>query len=518
MSPFPYSRFLTLPYDLRSIIYHYYVFEEDGYHFDYESGKLRASDDRPIDLALLYTCKFVAAEMYGLALKTNTLVFKTVYSEAERMKAGYFHWLVEAVDNEKNNVVDHTRFAMTSETRDMVNRKYPQFKLNSDDTLNFRTAYTKANARYWGETRSAYRGFIDYYLEVLQKYPLNYANITSNLRSTRYKDPTLFGQLLSLNPIPWAILSEDEVARLREIVQMDFRFVVDEDMWENINYRFSAAAMAIYFLQSTSHTVVLQMRKILIVEDNESVAYPECHAMGLIEFCEKNRLLHVERRANIWRDILPAGSDGYDEDQNSLDYVLHLGSIPTNNGDGSNHASQLHSMEVSPVFSLWIEEALALADAGMPAGSFSLFFDGDLIPDRSSEVFEVVLQDAAWQEAQDEWCKQTSFEPTFEDRRYFSCYLTERFPQAIKDIVEGNSFVSCNFPIGGLWSVEQVLYENRDIVEHIEWLRRWNRIHEAKHFDTAPPLPSWIEFRLAKVIRETDSPDYLGYTSSLYDQ
>lgn len=82
--------FLDLPRELRDIIYHHYVFELDGYHFDYETGKLRASNKRRIDLALEYTCRIVAKEMHHLALESNILHFSTV--DIERVKAGMVLW------------------------------------------------------------------------------------------------------------------------------------------------------------------------------------------------------------------------------------------------------------------------------------------------------------------------------------------------------------------------------------------------------------------------------------------
>jgi hypothetical protein len=71
------SRFLVLPRELRDIIYRYYILDADGYHFDFDSGKLRTSNDRTVDLALTYTCTTVAAEMNNIALESNLIIFST---------------------------------------------------------------------------------------------------------------------------------------------------------------------------------------------------------------------------------------------------------------------------------------------------------------------------------------------------------------------------------------------------------------------------------------------------------
>ena len=94
----PTSTLGSLPSELRDLIHFHYVYDEEGYHFNHESGKfLSGSDCSPIDLALMYTCKTVAVEMNGLALKANTLTFSTAYSEVERIKAGRWGFLFASI-------------------------------------------------------------------------------------------------------------------------------------------------------------------------------------------------------------------------------------------------------------------------------------------------------------------------------------------------------------------------------------------------------------------------------------
>ncbi len=90
------SRLLLLPRELRDQIYLEYLSTtpDDVYVFDFPSGKLRTSDDHPIDLALMYTCRAVAREMRGMALRTRTITFRTVYSDDLRATAGCFDDLV----------------------------------------------------------------------------------------------------------------------------------------------------------------------------------------------------------------------------------------------------------------------------------------------------------------------------------------------------------------------------------------------------------------------------------------
>ena len=247
--------------------------------------------------------------------------------------------------------------------------------------------------------------------------------------------------------MPWAIPSEDIIMEMDETI--DFNRTIDsteemqQGMWKFLKHRFSAAAVAISFLHSLPQSTLLQIRYISLHEDRESISYAPCHAMGLIHFCKTNTKLRITRVVDVWRNALPAGSD------------YHLGDVPLyslvhpdmlslfeyeDNNEGKDRTNwrnpytdwldfmppedkdQLHAPEISTSFSVWIEEALALFDAGMPVNAFSLVFDGEITVERSSEVFEIVIQDAVWQEAVDECCKQKSSVTPFRKHRGIGCY------------------------------------------------------------------------------------------------
>jgi hypothetical protein len=85
---------LELPRELRDEIYGYYLFADRGsdgaYVYNFETNKLRRADKQPIDLGLMYTCKTIAAEMYGMPMRLNTVAFRTIYSDRLRTIAGRF--------------------------------------------------------------------------------------------------------------------------------------------------------------------------------------------------------------------------------------------------------------------------------------------------------------------------------------------------------------------------------------------------------------------------------------------
>jgi hypothetical protein len=72
----PICHLLRIPQELRDEIYVYYLGDE-GYHHPPETNTLRHKDGKAIDIALVFTCKQVAAEMAGLPLKLNFTIFKT---------------------------------------------------------------------------------------------------------------------------------------------------------------------------------------------------------------------------------------------------------------------------------------------------------------------------------------------------------------------------------------------------------------------------------------------------------
>ena len=494
------SHFLSLPRELRNIIYEHYVLDEgDGYHFNHSKRKFRASNGQPIDLSLMYTCKCVNAEMRGLHLGKNILIFSTMSLEGKDSTATRFHWALNGLLNEKMQQLSvKRRITSDNDIKEQVIRKYPNFMHAFHDWSSpYNLNREGRELSCWGETRSVFWGFVNYTLNLLWDHE-NSDFLEGVRRCFGEADPIRLARLLALDPSPWAIPSEDEVAEMENIVRFPHSMFFDENdkhfQRNCIRHRFSAAAVAIRFFESTSPQTMLQIRKVLLHEDRESIAYPAAHGMGLVKLCLASPQLQIERRVSVWFNLLPAGSDGV-----FAEAPLHRIN-DTNETGWSREKDRLHSSEISDPFSVWIEEALGLYDAGMPIGSFSLVFDGDGAYDLSSEVFEVVIQDAAWQEALDKWIKQRSLHLSFKESRMQSCYKSEKFPQAVRSMVEGNSPIRCNFPIAGLWDVQQVLDENSANSDLEDWEINWCEKHDPQTFLTTTPLPSWVELRLNKVI------------------
>ncbi|KAI4118026.1 MAG: hypothetical protein LQ345_001826 [Seirophora villosa] len=577
-SPSP-SGFLSLPHELRDMIYQYYVFEPDGYHFDLASGKLRASGNRPINLALMYTCTLVAAEMHHLALQSNVLNFSTSItpSAIERKKAAHFDIIFARIESGRADALASLKLDSTFhryKTPDVdakVALAYPQFEsllcqmYDAKWSRHLISAAVGKGGRgsSWGEADSAFRALQRHMIELLSRdteFPEALASFNDYLVRHPPYDPNLhvfeevwdaeerarckkayleeqqqYGRekssllrsgLLQSGPEAWHIPSEDELTEIHKSMGLSYReyaqarldlpqsssSAAESEAWERVHWRFSAAAAAIYFFKSVSQSTCLGVRKVVLHEERRSVAHPESHVLGLIPFCLQNPQLHIERRVNIWRMLFGRlFGESVDEYADRLE---------TMSGGSESYRWDWHDRhcahQIGRNCCRWITEASALSAKGMPADSFSLVLDGDPSCDQSSEVFEMCKEEAAWQVAQDRWYTAQSLSPGFIAKRNGGFYMSEVFPQAMNDIVEGKSFISCNFSTGSPYDPERVLDRNGHFTHDSQtdakisfpgasWVRAWVIHRHDNRFRPSRPLPALLaDLALEDLIAEDE--------------
>ena len=306
------SPLFRLPRELRDRIYHFYVYEPEGYHFDFESRKFRAPGNRSIDLALSLTSRTVAAEMHHLALESNVLHFTTGYSEAGRLRAGHFNILFEQMEYHKITLLEALRNKPLGDFKSKavdakIIQRYPQFE-SLLPGLRWRTPLGTVSDRFpddWGVAESYFRGFQDYVIELLSK-ETDFINTYVDFCDRKQRDncynkkhafcrpelvPFVRSGFLLSSPKPWTIPSDDELAQLDDVRADSFR---ESPIWKRVKWRFSAAAVAIEFFKSLSPETLLRIRKVVLTEDRLSVGRPECHGLGLIQFCLQNANLRIE--------------------------------------------------------------------------------------------------------------------------------------------------------------------------------------------------------------------------------
>ncbi|KAK3367061.1 hypothetical protein B0T24DRAFT_379653 [Lasiosphaeria ovina] len=490
--------FRDLARELRDMVYEYYVAIDGGYIFNLESGKLKAASPRAHLFALQQTCKRVADELTGLALTHNLVTFSTIPCMRDRA------FLVEFLFNlyfrfQVHAVIQHFDEKPASNSlREAVARHYPSFLpcLNAspddwapeDPDINVVRDVCDGNI---GVARSSCHEFADFVLHHLEPDNATYPDAVRLRLSDKY----------------WDIPSDEEldkmVKALRPTVaelEADHGPIIEFDgLWEENRflYRFSAAAAAIRFLRSNPSSRV-HIRRILLDEDREAVAYPETHGKGLVPFCTENPHIRIERRVSLWKNMFSSichsmrpsmwrsyGAEHHQKHRFEDSYL-------------NDWYSRIGHCSVSNSVAKWALEAL-----GLP-GSISVVLDCDSTPERCSQMLEeAVVQDAVWQKAQEECFARQLLPPPpiWEWRSIHStnAFICQDFPKIVQDIVNGTSVISCNFPINGFSDidVEQLIWDHRGMS------RRLLRGGRLEHTRTIPSRTSFV--KQTKIVRFSGS-------------
>lgn len=513
----------TFPRELRDLIYAAYLTVDGGYVCDTDSfirGKLKEANGKRIHLSLVYTCKRVAEEMDrgGLALRLNTITFSPISDKKYNYLAGSFHRQRDALDRTRSAMFQALGYripdAVYAEMAEACPRLVPLLdRLKREGYREASEAAQLAMERHgpYGEAPSVYRQFIKDTLQKSSAHDGTFRDAVGDywpelVRKTPARDDWNALSVVNCAVEPWTIPSDTQIRRLE--AELPVHWCRSEDRenlrYDRSTYRFSAAAAAISFLENVPDRIRQRLRKIVLNESHEAVSTPECHARGLIPFCQVYPLLRIERRVSLWRNL-------FQEDVNYLDpqtrCQLNFRQTP----------AFLKSDQITGNVALWVMEARALVPAGMPAESFSLILDGDPAPDLCAEIFQCVVQrDVAWQLAWDEsfqnkilpglsWFERRGESVfrhghfTWSDmhehrfpalRKGFWGYFFEDFPQAMREVGSNSSFVKSNFGTGDASDVQEVVRQHLTW-DQLKWEQEWYK-HSPPWWETLPPLPEWM--------------------------
>jgi hypothetical protein len=184
MRPVPRSRFLVLPRELRDIIYHHYISEDAGYTYEPASCRL-VPESGSNNLALMYTCRLVAAKMREVP--RYTINFYSWYSDSARIKACLFDSFLRTLTDVKCDAIDWGRACVTEEATSTITNRYPKFRPLFERL--------KANQRDFdlycitgcamGDAPSIHRDFVDYAWKILSVAP----NFASQVADTPSRHP-----------------------------------------------------------------------------------------------------------------------------------------------------------------------------------------------------------------------------------------------------------------------------------------------------------------------------------------
>ncbi|KAF5013858.1 hypothetical protein FDECE_159, partial [Fusarium decemcellulare] len=354
------------------------------------------------------------------------------------------------------------------------------------------------------ETPSMVRQAVTYSLQLLRrKYETEFAGLISD--ALPHWEPRCgIHEFDDLRFEPWAIPSRSTLAKVGDRLQdqLALRSILEwrreewrsplpvyrarKQRYEQVHpkrrhkFRFSAAAVAIRFLDSLPVKKRLQIRKIILNEDRVSVGRPECHAQGLILFCKENLQLRVEHRVSLWGNIL------------QRDVIPYFEDVPLLEAGVKDNSHRFYIYNAHEAIGGWLAEALAVMEAGMPPGSFSFVLDGEPLADISSDVFQRGIHLAvAWELAFREVAAQGTLWPISDG---YICYQAGiDFPQNVARLLNQTSVFRCNFNPGRLWDVETLVEERREW--HIgNWIQARSQWRD--YIDLPPALINWPELLL----------------------
>jgi hypothetical protein len=417
MAPRP---FLSLPCELRHIIYKEYFALHGGYVFQPGSGKLADADGQPLDLALMSTCSLIASETKDLPFKYNSITFSTVYHPEWRAWAGRFDYLLYCQMKQRHCLVIYLGRFLTPEITSQIEAFFPWFLLVLERAVGeFGTDIRFSDLReypHWGISMS------------LGCCPISFDNDhPSDSVLCRAVNFTL--RLLAKNPGPELIKAIE--GKLRELdvrsglsALLDQHFEPwnipeiydledhgyrnhDDRIWKSLHdwhirgkaqyeyrykYRFSATSVAIRFLKHLPRDKRLFIRNVVIREDHVVVGHPSSHALGLIPFCKENVRLKIDLQVGMLDNIFQRTYLVRHHDVSCVEvFASH---------DLGEQAFEAAIKGIFCEVKEWLNEAVCLIDAGMPVGSFTLMLDGENAIDLCSDIFQrVVLEELAMQQA-----------------------------------------------------------------------------------------------------------------------
>lgn len=508
MSP---GSLLTLPYELRYDIYKHYFTLDNGYAFQPGPGKLASSEGQPLDLALMYTCRLIAEETKNLPLRFNTVAFSTVYHPDWRPWAGRFHYQLNLQLSLQSNLLVRMAHHLTPEMCSLIALKFPGFMpmlTHTEEPVPRTTrhkeesyfelgTYRCLNSFSTGQTRwqrhheniCLVSEAVTYALRLLAQSHGPELTRLINEELPRREETQDILEFLAKCYEPWDIPSQSDLAAMGLELSDDpvWRMM---DRWHKRPYvekrryrekfRFSAAAVAIRFLNSLSIHKRLQLRKMVLREDRVAIAQQERHARGLIPFCKENPRLRIERRVDVLNTI-------FQKSQLSC-----MCSVPISSQDEPNIRYELRSDAIPRYVADWLLEGLATVDAGMPADAFTLVLDGGSAADLCSDVFHgAVHRRLAWQTALERCYSQGILAPPSHDNpKYTFCDVPQDLWQALDHLTNQTSVLRCNFNPGQPWSVDKIFDECRTWDIH-KWRLSWSHSYDPRDFNVPPPLRDW---------------------------
>lgn len=325
-------RLLSLPPELRHEVYKHYSIVEGGYFYvcsaDGLSGRFFQADGSPIEASLMLTCKEVNRETEGMVFRFNTITFSTTTSTQLRRRAADMEFAIRGIHKIQEALCAVAGSAMTDQVQAELSTLYPQFipllsEIRIGNWSPWEIRFSPDGLSY-GQSPSIYHEFCKHLLRtLLRRCPDSVGRLEQCWIWADKRAVFAYGAGPSPRDVArcelttWSFPSDGHLSSLQTWVRVFGAWVqtlsgeglsagggMPYRITDRFNYRFSAASTAINFLQSLPVKGRMQLRSIVLNEDRESIALPESHGQGLIPFCKENAALRIERRVDLWRNIL----------------------------------------------------------------------------------------------------------------------------------------------------------------------------------------------------------------------
>ncbi|KAI4688703.1 uncharacterized protein J4E84_004633 [Alternaria hordeiaustralica] len=448
-------------------IYDYYIVAENGYFYNPETRKMM--DHHPssvspkpqvINTNLIKTCKIAAAEMKGLALERNEVIFHAMCSVNDgdgcldlNSRAGRFKSLLKCRQIQRIRMLVCTASLLTTDDYTRLAQEYPDFAFWFDGPLR-RAIRGRTDGLNMDSTNDCIdslfsSGDFDRALQLAlelakARNPLTFARLAVKTFGDEYPERlrvsyeprrgNLFSEgslctLFEWKPEPWRIPSHEELTSIEALLSMKaVRGMETFYSAHNTKWYFSATSVAIQYLETLNPKVRMVLRNIVIREDFKSVSNPELHARGLIPFCRENANLRITQHVSLFESMLPSSSGGQD---NRRSFYYDRDSV--------------WGPECLEAMINLIQVAFSLQTLGMPNESFSLVFDNSVT--EGDWVWNtIVMRTAALQEVFTRWLRARSIILRTNEGREPGGYgrlwdVPSTFAANVRSIAEGNAIM-----------------------------------------------------------------------------
>ncbi|KAF9768183.1 hypothetical protein IL306_014546 [Fusarium sp. DS 682] len=500
-----------------SQIYKDYFNIDGGYIYDGETDKLVQANRCPIDISLRYTCRAIAHETHHYPFTLNTITFSTVYRRDWRKQAAAFDFIVNYHCYLQDGMLVRLRHHLTADMyeepspqhslympiimrrindRIRSERRYPEQDINSNAfsmTLDFKRgpgtkccAGDLTNLRILDNNISRNRTYTYLLRKIAERQPEEFEEAVEEILPGWTKSHSAL-DFFSLGFDLWAIPSLPEVMDMVEQLQMTERWEsLDEWYYSELDkegyigtrycyqrkHFFSAAALAIRFLESIPQTQRLLITKLVLNEDRMAVGNPECHIIGLIPFFQDNPKLIIEHRVNLWRNILPK-SDGA-----QVSFFLTQHQCVLDPPENFPFPHQMHAEGPGQAISHFIMHILEALREGVPPKSYSFIFDGEPNMNHATETFKSLMElYLPWLTANTDCVARGLLaSPESHDYPLMTSPSTEEIPSS----GERSSIIQCNFTLDQPWDYKSIAGNNNENINRFELLEN---IHRSTYFD-----------------------------------